>query len=196
VFLINSFVCKKSVIMKKMFNYVVVSLLATTMVSCDDSNKDDAFGSATFIFTSNASLDLLEAANVIITITDNYGVIHEESMSTIQWGKSIVNINSLPANAIINVRVELKDDFIPVAGEKYDFDFNVLYAVQVVEKDGELDESRMGSLWSVTTRGVESEKLKETFKLIFPESKEFKLGINHKPRDKNDYVITIDELRN
>lgn len=73
--------------MKKMFNYVVVSLLATTMVSCDDSNKDDAFGSATFIFTSNASLDLLEAANVIITITDNYGVIHEESMSTIQWGK-------------------------------------------------------------------------------------------------------------
>ena len=48
--------------MKKLLNYVVITVLATTLLSCDDifTDRDDRFDSAIVQIESTASLDLLE----------------------------------------------------------------------------------------------------------------------------------------
>ncbi|MBO7260118.1 MAG: hypothetical protein J6U97_01340, partial [Bacteroidaceae bacterium] len=60
---------------------------------------------------------------------------------------------------------------------------------------GEIDEDRKGKLYDITINGVEAENLTESFKKIFPKEKLFSFSIDHENREKDDYLITIDELK-
>ena len=184
-------------LMKKLFNYVAITVLATTLFSCEDvfADRDDRFDSASFVFESTASLDLLEVADVEFTITDAHGKVLKDKMETVEWKNSVVNVNSMPANAKLNIKVTLKDGYTPKEGEEFDFNFKVSYDVRVYDRSGEIDEDRKGRLYDITINGVESENLAESFKKIFPKEKVFSFSIDHEPRDKDDYLITIDELK-
>jgi hypothetical protein len=183
--------------MKKLFNYVAITVLATTLFSCEDvfADRDDRFDSASFVFKSTASLDLLEVADVEFTITDANGKVLKDKMETVEWKNSVVNVKSLPANAKLNIKVTLKDGYTPKEGEEFDFNFKVSYDVWVYDRSGEIDEDRKGRLYDITINDVESENLAESFKKIFPKEKVFSFSIDHEPRDKDDYLITIDELK-
>ena len=104
--------------MKKLFNYVAITVLATTLISCDDifTDRDDRFDSATFVFESTSSLDLLEVADVEFTITDSQGKVITEKIETVEWKNSVVKVKSLPANAKLNIKVALKDGYTPKEG--------------------------------------------------------------------------------
>ncbi len=183
--------------MKKLFNYVAITVLATTLISCEDifTDRDDRFDSATFVFESTSSLDLLEVADVEFTITDSQGKVITEKVETVEWKNSVVKVKSLPANAKLNIKVALKDGYTPKEGDEFDFNFKVSYNVLVYDRGGEIDEDRKGKLYDITINGVEAENLTESFKKIFPKEKLFSFSIDHENREKDDYLITIDELK-
>lgn len=182
--------------MKKLLNYVVITVLATTLLSCDDifTDRDDRFDSAIVQIESTASLDLLEVADVEFTVTDAQGKVHTEKMETLQWKNSITNIKSLPASTQLSVKVTLKDGFVSVDGDELDLDFKVSYSVQVIDRGGEVDEDRKGTLYNISAKGVKSENLTNSFKIIFPKDKVYGFSIKEETRDKDDYIINVDEL--
>ena len=111
--------------MKKLFNYVAITVLATTLISCEDifTDRDDRFDSATFVFESTSSLDLLEVADVEFTITDSQGKVITEKIE-IEVKKIVkekfdyeIPIAEIQKAGISSTGAEIDNELIPLAKE-------------------------------------------------------------------------------
>ena len=103
--------------MKRQWIYLLCSLVVAAgvaFVACDDKNQTSNFATSfermEMIFSYAVSDDLLAVADVLISYTDPAGesTTPEAPLSVTEWSK-IFMANELPATAVVEVQVLLKD---------------------------------------------------------------------------------------